>query len=134
MSNIHPIFESILEDFESCYAAGVDPNAFHVEHNGHRNFYTTHYCNICQVESPCKTQFCKQAFDLECLPCATRELLSDTERFSKEAREFLKTVLPTDDQTLMWWRALRAEIDGKLKGLAERSAEIAKRIDSGEKS
>ncbi len=133
MSKIHPIFESILDDFDRCYAAGVDLNAFHIEHNGHRNFYTAHYCPKCEEIRPCTLNLCRLESTIECLPCAQRQLLEDTERFAKEARQFIQTALPTDDQTRMWWKALRSEIDGKLQGLAKSASEIAKRLDSGEK-
>lgn len=127
-------FESRFDDFDTCYQPEIDPKSFHIEHNGHQNFYSEHYCPICAEvrtcsSATCSSAICRDAYATECLTCATRELISDTERFSKEAREFLKTELPTDDQTLIWWRALRAQIDGKLKGLAERAAEVGKRQD-----
>jgi len=107
----------------------IDPKEFHIEHYGHQAYYKEHYCPKCEQESACTAKLCKLDFTVECLPCAQRELLEDTPRFIDEARQFLATALPTDDQTLMWWRALRSEVDGHLKGLAERAREIQKRMD-----
>lgn len=130
----------IIED-ESLH---IDPREHIIEHYGHGSIYSTHRCPKCEQEIPCKAYLCKLDFTIECLPCAQRQLLEDTERFSKEAsrfaqeaRQFIATALPTDDQTLMWWRALRSEVDGhlkevdgKMKGLAESAREIQRRINS----
>lgn len=107
----------------------IDPQEFVIERFGHRRYYTTHTCPKCEQESECKTNLCRLESTIECLPCLTRELLEDTVRFAKEARQFLKTPLPTDEQMLPWWRSLRQGVDGKLKGLVTRAEEVMKRQD-----
>ena len=116
----------VLEDDADLF---IDPREHIIERYGHGRYYAYHYCHICEQESPCKIQLCKLDRHIECLPCATRQLLEDTERFSKEAREFIGTEVPTDLQGQMWWKALRSEIDGKLKGLGTRAKELMKRQD-----
>lgn len=107
----------------------IDPREHVIEHYGHGSYYTTHMCLTCEQERPCSAQLCKLPYDIECLPCLQTELLQDTVRFAKEARQFIGAEVPTDLQGLMWWKALRSEVDGKLKGLAERSGELQKRMD-----
>ena len=106
-------------------------NESFVEHYGHAAFFRLHNCPVCENSWECKP-VCRLESTIECLPCLQRQLLEDIERFSNEAREFLKTALPTDDLTLIWWRALRQEIDGKLKGLGTRAEELLKRLSLGE--
>lgn len=107
----------------------VDPQEHVIVLYGHRRYYTTHQCPSCEAVTPCTSKLCKQPFTIECLTCATHDVLGDVERIAKETREFIKA-FPTPDydaQTLMWWKALRSEVDGKLKGLAERANEVLKR-------
>lgn len=102
---------------------GIDPKEHVIERYGHKGFYGTHYCPKCETVSECKARLCKLDHEIECLPCLTRELLEDTQRFSKEARKFLKEASTPE---LMWKASV---IDGKLKGLAESAAEVLKRRD-----
>lgn len=106
---------------------GIDPREFTIDRFGHKSYYLLHYCPICKTSSECKVQLCKLEHTVECLPCLTKDLLIDIEQISKEGREFLAAAKPTDPQGLMWWMGLRAELDGKLKGLATRAGEVLKR-------
>jgi len=130
-SHIPQPFRGILNSFvlDDDADLHIDPKEEIISRYGHSRYYTTHECPKCEETSECKANLCRLASTVECLTCLQRDLLEDTERFSKEARQFLATALPTDDQTLMWWRALRSEIDGKLKGLAERAKEVMARQD-----
>lgn len=121
--HIHPVFTKILNDFSPKPVV----NDFHLEHYGHRAFYLTHYCPTCEQSQKCPETLCRLPHEIECLPCATRDLLGDIERIAKEGRAFLNTTVPTDAQGLMWWKALRSKLDGKLQGLVTRSAEILSR-------
>lgn len=115
----------IIEDAE----LHIDPREFTISHYGHRSFYTSHHCPTCETTSDCNvSSICKLEHTVECLPCLTRELLEDTEKISKEAREFLKKASTPELQ----WEA--SVIDGKLKGLGERSSELMKRQDAEVKS
>jgi hypothetical protein len=114
----------------------IDPQEHVIEHYGHARYYAEHYCPKCEETRECKASLCRLPSTIECLTCAQRELLTDTERFSKEAVRFLNTEIPqaTDALGVKLWHSMRSQTNGKLQGLATRSAEIAKRIDSGEKS